>query len=194
MAWPRQVVRPVACEGGVLSDDRASRRGSATYSYQWIPPTSTPRKENAATWTWTGPDGTITISQTVTVVPPPQFVPVAWPVRHRCAVPGARVRRADAGRSGDLPSAPGVRGDGRGSDRRGVSGRRERDADRRGAHRHIPAPPPGTCSGPGQRPSGIRPPGTSGIERSRTPHARKIAFAIAGATAMIGASPPPADG
>ena len=32
------------------------------------------------------------------------------------------------------------------------------------------------------------------MSRSRTPQAAKIAFAIAGATAMIGVSPPPADG
>ena len=42
--------------------------------------------------------------------------------------------------------------------------------------------------------AGTRPPGTSGIERNRIPQARKIAFPIAGATAIIGASPPPTDG
>jgi hypothetical protein len=32
------------------------------------------------------------------------------------------------------------------------------------------------------------------MSRSRIPHALKIALAMAGATAMIGVSPPPADG
>ncbi len=38
------------------------------------------------------------------------------------------------------------------------------------------------------------PRGASGMARSRTPHALKMALAMAGATAMIGVSPPPADG
>jgi hypothetical protein len=42
--------------------------------------------------------------------------------------------------------------------------------------------------------AGTTPRGASGIDRSRTPHALKIAFAMAGATATIGVSPPPADG
>lgn len=41
--------------------------------------------------------------------------------------------------------------------------------------------------------AGTRPPGASGIERNRLPQAQKIAFAIAGATAMTDASPPLAD-
>ena len=38
------------------------------------------------------------------------------------------------------------------------------------------------------------PSGASGIDRSRTPQASKIAFAMAGAIATMGVSPPPADG
>jgi hypothetical protein len=54
-------------------------------------------------------------------------------------------------------------------------------------------------SGAGWRSTGagyrsIRPPGRSGKDRSRTPDAAKIAFAIAGATAPIGVSPAPAGG
>ena len=47
----------------------------------------------------------------------------------------------------------------------------------------------GQLATPGTTPRGAR-----GMSRSRTPHAAKIAFAIAGATAMIGVSPPPANG
>ena len=42
--------------------------------------------------------------------------------------------------------------------------------------------------------SGTLPAGASGMARSRTPQARKMALPMAGATAMIGVSPPPADG
>ena len=38
------------------------------------------------------------------------------------------------------------------------------------------------------------PRGASGMDRSRIPQALKMALAMAGATAMIGVSPPPADG
>jgi hypothetical protein len=41
---------------------------------------------------------------------------------------------------------------------------------------------------------GTFPLGASGMARSRVPHALKIALAMAGATATIGVSPPPADG
>src|ERR1019366_7327367 len=47
---------------------------------------------------------------------------------------------------------------------------------------------------PGALPTGPLPLGTSGMDLSRAPQAAKIAFAIAGATATIGVSPPPADG
>src|SRR5450756_791728 len=41
---------------------------------------------------------------------------------------------------------------------------------------------------------GMTPSGTSGSERNRTPVAAKIALASAGAIAMMGVSPPPAEG
>ena len=45
---------------------------SATYSYQWLPPQSTPAGDYIATWTCTGAS---TITQVVTVVPLPQESP-----------------------------------------------------------------------------------------------------------------------
>jgi hypothetical protein len=54
---------------GVVAVDQA------TYSYQWLPPASTPPGDYQVAWTATGPNGTLTISQAVNVAQPPQETP-----------------------------------------------------------------------------------------------------------------------
>ena len=49
--------------------------GEATYQYRWYPPASTAPGDYEAVWSAAGPDGTLTISQGITVVPVPAESP-----------------------------------------------------------------------------------------------------------------------
>lgn len=49
---------------------------SATYHYQWLPAATLTPDDYVATWTGTGPNGTLTITQAVRVVQPPSQTPI----------------------------------------------------------------------------------------------------------------------